>query len=198
MNKSKKNIVFLFIIMGMMVILLTACSTNNNNNNNQNSVQTKLEEIKSADNLTNIITKVYSNIDENQVIGLTTDVIDISDADSVKMYTGLDNGNDLEYAVVSQPLMSSKAYSFVLAKVKSGVNANDIAKKMSEQVDTRRWICVEAEKLYATNSGDVVCLVMADSEKAKAVYDSFQKEAGSVGQLYEKTAEEDELPPEMF
>ena len=51
-------------------------------------------------------------------------------------------------------MMSSQAYSLVLVKVKDGVDANNIAKTMSEKIDTRKWICVSAEKLYATSSNE--------------------------------------------
>ena len=68
---------------------------------------------------------------------------------------------------------------------------------MSEQIDTRKWICVSAEKLYATNSGDVVCLVMSNEEWAKPVYDGFKELAGQVGEEYTKTEELPELPEEL-
>ena len=116
--------------------------------------------------------------------------IDVTDAESVNYMTGLENGNDLEYLVVSEPMMSSQAYSLVLAKVKSGINASKVAETMKNNINTRKWICVTAEKLYATNSGDVVFLVMTRADLAKSVYDSFKTLAGSVGQEFEKTEQQ--------
>ena len=94
--------------------------------------------------------------------------------------------------------MTSQAYSLVLAKVKAGINANEIAKQMSENVDQRKWICVSAEKVYATSSGDIVFLVMSSEEKAKPIYEKFKTLSGNIGQEYEKSEEEIELPEEMF
>ena len=125
-------------------------------------------------------------------------ILDITNNDSVKYITGLENGTNFEYVVVSEPLMSSQAYSLVLAKVKSGINADEIAKQMSENIDTRKWICVEAEKLYATSSGDIVFLVMSNEGIAKPIYERFKSLAGNINQVYEKTAEEIDLPPEMY
>ena len=61
---------------------------------------------------------------------------------AVKSATGLENANDLEYIVISEPMITSQAYSLVLAKVKEGKNASEIAKTMNENIDARKWICV--------------------------------------------------------
>ena len=159
--------------------------------------KTKLESVNSAEDLSALVSKIYEG-QGNILPGLQTQIIDTTDSDSVKMITGLENGNDLEYAVVSEPMITSQAYSLVLAKVKAGTNANEIAKQMSENVDQRKWICVSAEKVYATSSGDIVFLVMSSEEKAKPIYEKFKTLAGNIGQEYEKSEEEIELPEEMF
>lgn len=159
--------------------------------------KTSLEAINSAEDLSALVDKIYEG--QNTLPSLQTQIIDTTDNDMVKSVTGLENANDLEYVVVSEPMISSQAYSLVLAKVKAGTNANEIAKQMSENVNTRKWICVSAEKLYATSSGDIVFLVMSSEEKAKPIYEKFKTLFGNVGQTYEKAEEEEiELPPEMF
>ena len=74
-------------------------------------------------------------------------------------------------------------------EVKDGVDANSIAKEMLDKVNPIKWICVGAEKVYATSSGDVVCLVMASEEWAKPIYESFKSLAGTIGQEYERQGE---------
>ena len=69
---------------------------------------------------------------------------------------------------------------------------------MSENIDTRKWICVSAEKLYATSSGDIVFLVMSSEEMAKPVYDAFKAKVGKVGQEYDKAEVVEELPEDMY
>lgn len=151
--------------------------------------------IKTAEELSALVDKIYEG--QKVLPTLQTQIVDVTDNDTVKMVTGLENGNDLEFVVVSEPMISSQAYSLVLAKVKNGKNANQIAKQMSENVNTSKWICVSAEKLYATSSGDIVFLVMSSEEKAKPMYEKFKTIFGHTGEKYEKT-EEIELPPEMF
>ena len=145
-----------------------------------------------------MVDKIYEGQGENVLPSLQTQTIDTTDDMTVKMVTGLENANDIEYLVVSEPMITSQAYSMVLAKVKEGVDANQIAKLMSENVDQSKWICVTAEKVYATSSGDIIFLVMSDEKEAKSMYDKFKTLAGNIGQEYEKTAEEIELPPEMY
>ena len=152
-------------------------------------------EVESASDLEAIITDLYAD-NENLYPSLANQVIDITDKDSVSYMTGLENGDDLEYLVVSEPMMSSQAYSLVIAKVKDGVNANDIAKEMSENIDTRKWICVSADQLYATSSGDIAFLVMSSEEMATPVYNAFKKKAGTVGEEYRKSTEVENVTAE--
>lgn len=159
--------------------------------------KSNLGTINSAEDLSALVNKIYEG-QEDMFSSLQTQVVDTTDNNIVKMFTGLENGNDLEYLVVSEPMMTSQAYSLVLAKVKSAANANEIAKQMSENVDQRKWICVSAEKVYATSSQDIVFLVMSSEETAKPIYERFKTLAGNIAKEYEKTEEEIELPPEMY
>ena len=187
------------VVLGIRV--LKPFLENNINIGKNDQVQTvetsNLPQIASVEDLSGLVDKIYDGL-EFPLQSVQTQTIDLSDSDFVNMITGLENGNDFEYLVASEPMMSSQAYSLVLAKVKDGVNANEIAKKMQENINTRKWICVSAKKVYATNSGNVVCLVMSSEELAKPVYEKFKSLAGQVGQEYEKTEEEPELPADMY
>lgn len=151
--------------------------------------KTNLPKIDAAEDLSKLIDTIYEGQD-NLYGSLATQIIDLTDKETVSYITGLEDENQFEYMVVSEPMMSSQAYSFILAKVNDGVNADEVAKQMSEKVNPSKWICVTAEKIYATSSGNIVCLVMSNEEMAKSVYDKFKSVAGTVGQEYEKTQEE--------
>lgn len=155
--------------------------------------KTNLEPVSSAKDLTTLVEKVYEG-QENLLPSLSTNVVDVADNNAVNMMTGLENGNDLEFVVASEPMMSSQAYSFVLAKVKDGVDADKVAKEMSEKVNPAKWICVSAEKVYATSSGDIVCLVMSSEEWGKPIYDKFKTLAGNVNEQYEETQDAGDFP----
>ncbi len=150
-----------------------------------------------ADELTKFVNELYAG-NENLYPSLMSQAIDLTDADSVKYMTGLENGNDLEAVVVSEPMMSSQAYSLVIAKVKSGANADAIAKQMSENIDMRKWICVSAEVLYATSTEDLAFLVMSSEEMAKPVYEAFKTELETYGEEYTRKEVVEELPEDMY
>ena len=193
MKKETKIIIAVALIIAVLALIGVAVFLNTNTDAKP---ETKIGAINSAEDLSALVDKIYEG--QQTLSSLQTQVIDVADADMVKMYTGLESGASLEFAVVSEPMISSQAYSLVLAKVKAGNSANEIAKQMSENVNTNKWICVSAEKVYATSSGDIVCLVMAKEEMAKPIFESFKTLSGSTEQVYEKSEEEIELPAEMF
>ena len=156
-----------------------------------------LPQIASAEDLTKLVDSIYAGVTD-EMPGVMSQPIDVTDKDAVNYMTGLENGDELEYLVVSEPMMSSQAYSLVVAKVKSGVNASKVAETMKTNIDTRKWICVTAEKVYATNSGDVVFLVMTRADLAESVFNSFKTLAGNVGQVFERTEQEAQLPADMY
>lgn len=191
MKNSTKIIIAVAVVLLIAIVIAVAVSNS--------KPKTNLGEINKAEDLSALVEKIYEGVGEDAIpSSLQTQVVDTTDDATVKYLTGLDNAENIEFAVVSEPMMTSQAYSLILVKVKNGANANEVAKTMSENIDTRKWICVSAEQLYATNSGDVVCLVMSNAETAKAVYESFEKLAGTVGEKHEKVEAEIELPPEMY
>lgn len=186
------SIIAVLIIVGVVVLYATGMFGNKEEkteNTTQNSTtESSLGTIEKAEDLFKLVDKLYEN-EQNLLPSLQTQEVDISDDETVKYITGLDNGKDLEFVVVSEPMMSSQAYSLILAKVKDGVNANDIAKSIHEKVDARKWVCVTAEKVYATSSNDIVMVIMSSEEMAKPIYEKFKTIAGTVAQEYERAGE---------
>ena len=150
------------------------------------------------------IIKMINTIDKdnkNVLPELETMKVDVKNIDEVTSYTGLKTNDDIESIVVSVPMMTSQAYSVAVVKVKDTANVEKIKQEMLDNIDMRRWICVSAEQLYITNSGNVIFSVMADKDIAKAVYNDFKKYVNNnigkelekseynfeeVGKLYEK------------
>ena len=190
------SIIAVLIIAGVVALFATGMfgkkekKTGNTTSNTsiETSIESNLGIIETSEDLSKLVEKLYEK-EENLLPSLQTQEVDISDDEMVKFITGLDNGKDLEFVVVSEPMMSSQAYSLILAKVKDGVSANDISKSMHEKVDARKWICVTAEKVYATSSNDIVMVIMSSEDMAKPIYEKFKTLAGTVGQEYERAGE---------
>ena len=191
MNKTVKTIIIALIVIAIVVAVVVAIFMVNK------KPKTNLETVNSNEDLLALVDKLYEG-QKGLFSSLQNEAVDVADNDFIQYYTGLENGTNLEYVVTSEPMISSQAYSLVLAKVKNGVDANSVAKEMSEKVNTSKWICVSAEKLYATSSGDIVFLVMSSEDMAKPIYEKFKTLAGNVNEVYEKNEEEIELPPEMY
>lgn len=191
MSKTVKTILIAIVSVALIVAIVYAVLVVNN------KPKTNLEPVTSGDDLVALVNKIYEGQGE-LYSSLMTQVVDVTDKDTVSYNTGLTTGENLEYLVISEPMMMPQAYSLILAKVKGGVDANAVAKEMSENIDTRKWICVSAEKLYATSSGDVVFLIMTNEEMATPIYEKFKTLAGNVNEVYEKTEEPAELPEDMY
>lgn len=184
MGKTQKIILILVLV--IVAVVAVVLVVNNNKSAEKKEEKASSLVVNSDEDLTSIVEKLY---DGKELPNLDTNSIDVQDKDMVNAFTGLEDGSDLEYLVVSEPLMSSQAYSLVVAKVSNG-NADKIAKKMADSVNPAKWICVSAEKIYATSSGDIVFLIMSSEEWAKPIYNDFKEMAGTVGKEYEKSAED--------
>ena len=115
--------------------------------------------ISSAEDLTALVDQIYEGVSTEMPM-LMTMPVDTTDVDAVKAFTGLNNAENIEYAVVSEPMMNAQAYSMVLVKVKAGANANAIAKEMNDLPDSLKGIVKGGGSLTAlpiieTQAGDV-------------------------------------------
>ena len=155
--------------------------------------------VETPKDINDIINTINKN-NKNVLPELETMKVDIKNIDEVTSYTGLKTNDGIESIVVSVPLITAQAYSVAIVKVKDNADVEKIKQEMLDNIDMRRWICVSAEQLYITNSGNVIFSVMADKDIAKAVYNDFKKYVNNnIGKELEKSNNEEniELPPEM-
>ena len=187
---KKQNILIIGLILlaviSFIIFILVSGS------GNKGSVETP----KDINDIINTINKNNKNI----LPELETMKVDIKNIDEVTSYTGLKTNDGIESIVVSAPLITAQAYSVAIVKVKDNADVEKIKQEMLDNIDMRRWICVSAEQLYITNSGNVIFSVMADKDIAKAVYNDFKKYVNNnIGKELEKSNNEEniELPSEM-
>ena len=160
----KKEYIFVGII--LVVLAIMGIFLLNNNNNKEQS------EISSTKDIKKMINEIYKDID---LPSLETISVDVNNKDEVSLYTGLKTNTDVEELVVSVPLMNAQAYSLAVVKVKENADIEKMKNEMLENINMSRWVCVTAEKLYITNNGNVIFLVMASEDWAKPVYEGFKK-----------------------
>ena len=192
---KNKNIIIIVIVALIILITLGIIFISQKATNKTGS--TNLNPIEKQEDLSTLIDEIYKG-KEDVLPKLQTQFIEPTDTESVKGATGLDNGNDLQYIAISEPMMSSQAYSAVALKVKSNANIETVKEEILNNVDMRKWICVSAEKLYVTNYNNIIFFVMSDEDWATATYNSFKEYVGNkIGKELQKSGEEDiELPEE--
>ena len=117
--------------------------------------------------LTKIVEKIYEKKDTGLTLGNTP--VDLTNPDSVKYNTGLEDVSKVKEAVVSEAMISSQAYSMVLLRVKDSADAEEVAKAMLNGIDTRKWICVEADDIKVVTHDDLVLLTMVASSMNEVV-----------------------------
>ena len=190
---KKQNIfiigLILLAVISFIIFMLVSGSGNKGN------VETP-KDIKDINDVINTINKNNKNV----LPELETMKVDINNIDEVTSYTGLKSNDGIKSIVVSVPLITAQAYSVAIVRVKGNADVEKIKQEMFDNIDMRRWICVSAEQLYITNSGNVIFSVMADKDIAKAVYNDFKKYVNNnIGKELEKSNNEGntELPPEM-
>lgn len=187
---KKQNIfiigLILLAVISFIIFILVA------GNGNKESAETP----KDINDIINTINKNNKNV----LPELETMKVDTNNIDEVTSYTGLKTNEGIESIIVSVPLITAQAYSVAIVKVKDNADVEKIKQEMLDNIDMRRWICVSAEQLYITNSGNVIFSVMAEKDIAKAVYNDFKKYVNNnIGKELEKSDNEEniELPSEM-
>lgn len=138
--------------------------------------------------LEEIVASIYENATNEMALGPVTPIT-LTSPDEVKYMLGLDNVEGVVEAVTSEAMMSAVAYSLALVKVEEGADIEAIKTEIHEGVDSRKWICVEAEKVIVTNSGDVILMIMTEADMADSIVEAFTTVAnGSVGETLTRSS----------
>lgn len=193
--KKQTMIIIAAIVVIALVIIGAIAINSNKDNENENSI--KIETVKDMEAMLNTI---YSKLEDQIPGSLEIVEIDSEDQSQVITFTGLALTDEVEKLIVSEPMMSSQAYSAIVVKAKEGADIEKMKQEILDNLNMNKWICVSADKIYVTNYGNIIFAVMADEQWAKLVYDEFKNIVNNeVGKELERTGEEDiDLPPEVF
>lgn len=184
---NKKVIIIVAIIVILAATITLAVVLNKGDKKEDSTPDVKLE---TAQDMKDLINKIYTKLGD-KLPSLEVFDVDKTDEFAFNSYTGLSSADKVDAVVVSEPMMNAQSYSFVLLKVAEGADIEAMKQEMFENIDTRKWICVSAEKLYVTNYNDVICLIMADADWADPVYNEFKTlVGGKVGKELTRTESE--------
>ena len=95
---------------------------------------------------------------------------------AISYFTGLQDASQITEIAVFEPMMGSIAFSMVMVRVAPEAGSKTVAEAMKSGIDTRKWICVEANDLLVAGYADMVMLIMVDSHTgltAQSFVDAF-------------------------
>ena len=107
--------------------------------------------------------------------------VDMTDVDTLRYFTGLGSAEKITDAAVYESMTGSQAFSLILVRVADAADAEAVAKEMTDNIDTRKWICVGADEKIVAGYSDTVMLIMLDSQlglNTQSYVDAFQQVCG--------------------
>ena len=171
----------------VMVLSLAACG----GNNTPAATEAPTEAAKHVEGTMEELLNKVIEIQPVEFMGgsMALDLTDTSEDGlwMIKNYTGLDNADSISEAAFFEPMMGSIAFSMVAVRVAEGAEAKTVAEGMKNGIDTRKWICVEADDLMVAGYGDVVMLIMVASDSgltAQSFVDAFGQVVGGEVTVY--------------
>lgn len=190
-NKNKPLIIGVSLIALAVVMLAVIMLVRGRGN------ETSTSKFETIDDVKTMVKSIYKDLGDI-LPALEFQKIN-SSTESLNYFTGLSDSSNVKFAVVSEPLMNAQAYSLVVLKVKDTSKIESMKQEMYDNINMAKWICVSAEKLYITNSDDIIFMVMASDEWATPVYNGFKKYVNNnIGKELTKTDSGDiNLPGEM-
>lgn len=159
-----KKIVALFL---SAAVVLSATACGGGAGDSQADQGTK-QEAPSFDSTEDVINAIYEKKPVD--LEIVTVPVDLTDEYTLLSYTGLapDDADKLVEATASEPMMG-QACSIVVAETTDASETADIAQKMANGIDQRKWICVEADTLRVVTCDKYILLVMISSEFSDTV-----------------------------
>lgn len=158
----KKSLILLCVLLALCLSLLPACGSGN------------------AQNADPLADKALADI----MTELTADLEDMPmtmeqplDAETFAFYSFVEYEEGFE-GLASEAAIGSIAHSIVLVRVPDSADAASVAASMEENMDPRKWICVEAEKAAVMQAGNTILLVMSRTEVADTVLQNFSDMTG--------------------
>ncbi|MBR5311238.1 MAG: hypothetical protein IKU42_08985 [Oscillospiraceae bacterium] len=154
----------LALILAMLMMLSFAACSGNNGETEEPSADTEATVNPVEGTPEELIEKIYAEFETIPEFPVMTMNLADMDAESFPYYTGLADNSKVKESAFSEAMMGSQAYSMVIVRLNDSADAESVATEMLNGINTRKWVCVEADDLAVAAYGDLVMLYMADSQ----------------------------------
>lgn len=192
----KKKIISVFVLSMVLSFMLAGCGFDNNRSSDEVLTETTdtdgMVHLESADEVSAFFDEVYGAIGNgNLPNSLSTMELDLNDAEMIAYQTGLSDVSQIAGITISEPMISSIAYSAIYIRTMDDADVNSIAQEMMENINPAKWICVTAEKQLVATVGSDIFYIMGNSETVQTVFEQVSTYAAEknmqVAILNEKT-----------
>ena len=120
--------------------------------------------------LEDIMTKIYAGISEDNLpMGLSNMEVN---SENVESFIGTTNVKYTE-ALANESMVGSIAHSVVLVRLDDSQDPVTAVEEIKNNVNPRKWICVEASNVVVKNKGNLVVLIMSNEELAPKLEANF-------------------------
>lgn len=122
-----------------------------------------------SQDLIDITESVLDTFEPDDVPGsLATNALDMTDADMMQFCLGVDSLSGAEEIAITEPMMSSVAFSLVTIRFDSSEHAKEAVSVLESNAPTGKWVCVtpEAVKAVVVDDNYVVFLMGSNSQAA--------------------------------
>ena len=92
--------------------------------------------------------------------------------ENVESFIGTSNVEYTE-ALANESMVGSIAHSVVLVRVNDSKQAIEAVEEIKNNVNPRKWICVEASNVVVKSKGNLVLLIMSNEELAPKLEANF-------------------------
>lgn len=145
----------------LCVSIVTGCGGKNADVRLEGSCIRIMEQMYADANLTEELRLAMDNFETGE---LNEEIVEYMIGTEGVEYT------DSAYSV---PVGDVMPYQCVILRLASGQDIGEAMEMLSQNADPRKWICEEAESVAVENVGDVVLVVLGDTENVTAVREAF-------------------------
>ena len=133
----------------VMVLSLVACGGKGGNGGNGDTMA-----------LTDMVEQLYKGIKSDEMPGVMTQEVPAEAFEGVFFIPAVDGAE----AVMSEPMMSSIAWSVCLLRVADGTDVEATRAAIEQNVNPRKWCCVEATSVDVIANGNTILLAMTGED----------------------------------
>ena len=153
-----KKFMTLFLC-AVMVLTLVACGKSGNGGNKEGDTM----------DLTAMVDKLYEGISADNMPMVMTQEVPAEAFEGVFFIPAVEGAE----GVMSEPMMSSIAWSVCLLRVADGTDVETVRADIEKNVNPAKWLCVEAKNVDVIANGNTILLVMCAEANYQTIVDNF-------------------------